>query len=124
MRVASAGPGFQELLATSASALELCPPALEKEPLGVRVYEVERAVVGRAGVVDSVEPAQQLCAGRVEIVVAVELEALDQGERGLDLAGFGDGDGPVQLDDRRAGEAGELAVQRRDLRPVLDLVHV
>jgi hypothetical protein len=46
----------------------------------------------------------------VQVVVAVELEALDQGERGLDLARFGDGGGPVELDDRRAGAAGELAV--------------
>jgi hypothetical protein len=43
---------------------------------------------------------------RVQIVVAVELEALDQGERGLDVARFGDGDGPVELHDRRAGPEG------------------
>jgi hypothetical protein len=52
-------------------------------------------------------------------VVAVELEALHQSERSLDLARFGDGDGPVELHDRRAGEAGELAVQGRELWPVL-----
>jgi hypothetical protein len=58
----------------------------------------------------------------MQIVVAVELEALHQGERGLDVARFGDGDGAVELDDRRAGEAGELAAEGRELRPVLGLV--
>src|SRR5439155_9389634 len=61
---------------------------------------------------------------RVQIVVAVELEALDQGERGPDLARFGDGGGPVELRDRRTGDAGELAVEGRDLRPVLGLIYV
>ena len=37
---------------------------------------------------------------------------------------LGDRDGPVQLDDRRAGEAGELAVERGDLGPVARLVGV
>ncbi len=37
---------------------------------------------------------------------------------------LGDGDGAVQLDDRRAGEAGELAVEGGDLRPVARLVGV
>jgi hypothetical protein len=34
------------------------------------------------------------------------------------------GDGAVQLDDRRIGQAGELAVQRGDLRPVAWLVRM
>jgi hypothetical protein len=40
------------------SALELCQPPLEEAPLGIRVDELERAVVGRAGVLDAIEPAQ------------------------------------------------------------------
>ena len=63
------------------SASELRQPPLEEAPLGVRVDELERAVVGRAGLVDAVEPAQQLGARRVQVVVAVEVEALDQRER-------------------------------------------
>ena len=86
--------------------------------------ELERALVGGAGLVDAVEPAQQLRARRVQVVVAVELEALDQVERGLDVARLGDRRGPVELDDRRAGQAGELAVERGELRPVLGLVDV
>ena len=50
------------------------------------MHELECATVRRAGVVDSIEPAQQLRARRVEVVVAVELESLDQGEGCLDLA--------------------------------------
>ena len=38
--------------------------------------------------------------------------------------GLGHGDGPVQLDHRRVGEAGQLAVQRGDLGPVAWLVGV
>ena len=37
---------------------------------------------------------------------------------------LGDRDGPVQLDDRRVGEAGELAVEGGDLGPVARLVGV
>jgi hypothetical protein len=40
-----------------ASALELRQPLLEEAALGVRVNELERAVVGGAGVLDAVEPA-------------------------------------------------------------------
>jgi hypothetical protein len=58
------------------------------------VDELERSLVGRPGVRDAIEPAQELRAGRVQVVVAVELEPLDQGERGLDIARFGDCDGP------------------------------
>ena len=86
--------------------------------------ELERPVVGGSGVFDSIEPAQQLRARRMQIVVAVELEALHQRERGLDLARFGDGGGPVELHDGRAGETGELAVQGRQLQPVLGLIDV
>jgi hypothetical protein len=86
--------------------------------------ELERALVSRAGVFDAIEPAQQLRVRRVQIVVAVELEGLHQSEPRLDLARFGEGGGPVELHDRRAGAAGELAVQGRELRPVLGLVDV
>jgi hypothetical protein len=41
---------------------EFCEPLLEEAPLRVRVDELERAVIGGAGVIDTVEPAQQLAA--------------------------------------------------------------
>jgi hypothetical protein len=54
------------------------------------VHELEGALVGRAGFVDAVEPAQELGARRVEVVIAVELEPVDQGQRGLRVARFGE----------------------------------
>jgi len=47
------------------SASELRQPPLEEAALGIRVNELERAVVGRAGVFDAIEAAQQLRARRV-----------------------------------------------------------
>ena len=60
---------------------ELGEAPLEEAPLGVRVHELERAAVGVARLVGAVEAAQQLGARRVEVVVAVELEPLDERER-------------------------------------------
>jgi hypothetical protein len=59
-----------------------------------------RAVVDRSGVFDAIEPAQQLRVRRAQMVVAVELEALGQSERGLDLARFGGGYGSAEPHDR------------------------
>jgi hypothetical protein len=64
------------------------------------VDDLERTVVGSTGLVDAIEPAEQLRSRRVQVVVALEVEALHQFERGLDLAGFGHRGRPVQLDDR------------------------
>ena len=68
--------------------------------------ELEGAVVGSASLVDAIEPAEQLRLRRVQVVVAIEVEALHQFERGHNLAGFGRM-AAVQLDNRRAGQAGE-----------------
>ena len=61
--------------------------------------ELECAVVLGSRLVDTTEPPQQLCSGRVQVVVAVELEAVDELERSLDVTRFGDCRGPVELDD-------------------------
>ena len=71
---------------------------------------MQRAVVSRARIVGAVEPAQQLRARGVQVVVAVEVEALDQGERALDVARLGDRGGLVELHDGRAGDAGQLSI--------------
>jgi len=63
------------------------------------VNELERAAVGLASLVDAIEPAKQLGARRVQVVVAVELEAVDEGECGLHVAGLGHRGGLVELDD-------------------------
>ena len=88
------------------------------------VDERERAVVGRPRLLDAVEPAQQLGARGVQVVVAVELEAVHERERALRVARLGHRGGPVELDHGRAGAAGQLAVQRGELRPVRRLLHV
>ena len=68
--------------------------------------------------VGATEPAQQLAPRRVEVAVVVEPEALDDVEPGLRTLRLRHCDGPVQLDDRRIGEASQLAVERGDLGPV------
>ena len=60
----------------------------------------------------------------MQVVVALELEALDEREPGLDVARLGDRHGPVEVGHRRADEPRELAVQGCELLPVLRLVQV
>ena len=84
----------------------------------------QRAAVGLAGLRGPTEAAQQLAPGRVQVAVVLEGEAVDDVEPRLRALLLGDRDGPVQLDDRRAGEAGELAVEGGDLGPVAGLVGV
>jgi hypothetical protein len=54
----------------------------------------------------------------VQVAEVVETEVVDDAQAGLGAFGLGDGDGAVELHDGRAGQAAELAVQRRDLGPV------
>jgi hypothetical protein len=65
------------------------------------VDERERAEVGVARLRGAAEPAQQLAAGRVQVAVVLEGEAIDDGEPGLSALRLGYRDGPVELDDRR-----------------------
>jgi hypothetical protein len=58
----------------------------------------------------------------VQVVVILEGEAIHDVEALLGAERFGHGDGSAQLDDRRRGEAGELAVESRDLGPVARLI--
>src|SRR4029450_5158009 len=92
--------------------------AREKAALGLGPGELERALEGRACLVCTTETAQEICACRVEVLVAVEVEPVDDRERRLGSVGFGDGDGTVHLDDGRAGQPGELRGQDRDLPPL------
>jgi hypothetical protein len=47
----------------------------------------------------------------MEVVVLLELEAVDEGERGLDLARFGDRCGAVQLRDWLADRGSSLVMK-------------
>ena len=63
--------------------LELVKPPLQEALLGVVVGERQRPVVGVAGLRATVEAAQQIAAGRVQVAVVVELEAIDYLQAGL-----------------------------------------
>src|SRR4051794_40092177 len=82
------------------SGVKLGQALLEEAALGVRVRQCERALVRRAGLFDAIEPAKQLGARRVQVGVALELQAVDQRERGLGVARLGDRSRLVELDDR------------------------
>ena len=99
----SGGPGGRARVVDDAELLR--PASLTAPPGAARgsgarpPSERARALDRRLrGPLDTIEPSQQLCTRRVQVVVAIELEAFDQGERGLDVAGFSDGGGLVELD--------------------------
>ena len=79
-----------------------------------------RYAAGR--VVDATEAAQQVGTCCRQEVVPVELADLgnlvDDGEADVGAVGHGDGDRPVELDDRAGRELGEAPVERGDLQPV------
>src|ERR1700733_3338487 len=55
----------------------------------------------------SSRPAQKVGAGRVEVAVVGEVEVVENRQAGFRSVELGDGDGPVELDDRGAGLGGE-----------------
>ena len=62
--------------------------------------ELQGAVVCGSGFREAVQAAEQLGPRGVEVVVGIELERVGEGERRLEVAGLGDRDRPVELDDR------------------------
>ena len=100
------------------SARELRPALLEEAALRIGVDELERAVVGVPRLVLASQPAKELGARRVQVVVAIEVETIGQDERGLGVPGLGQRGGAIELDDLRAGDLRELAVERGDPSPV------
>ena len=84
---------------------ELGEPPLEEAALGVGVRQLERPRVRDARLRVAAEPAQAVRARRVEVVIAGELELVEQREPRAGPVRLGDGDGAVQLDDRRAGSS-------------------
>jgi hypothetical protein len=120
MPAARSAPGWPYLAGLS----ELGETPFQEHPLGVRGDELERVLVGGAGLLDALQAAENLCAGRVQIVVAIEREPVDERQRSLRLARLRERRRVVELDDRRARLAGQLAVERRYLRPVGWLVDV
>src|SRR5687768_575337 len=101
---------------------ELHQPPLDQAPLRVIVNQRQGTVVGLARLFRSTETAEQLAPRRVKVAVVLESEAVDDLEPRLGTMRFGHRNRPAQLDDRRGGEPGQLAVQAGDLRPVARLV--
>src|SRR6266498_3196258 len=62
----------------------------QEPPLGARGGQVERAAVRGSGLVVAAQTPQQLAAGRVEVEVAVEVEAVDGVQRRGGVAGLGE----------------------------------
>ena len=98
----------------------LCSAAGQVGGLGGVDRERDRPIVGVAGFGRAAHESQQLRARGVEGVMLVKCarEALDHGERHVGRVQFGDGDRPVQRDDRVRIDALELTVEVRDPRPV------
>ena len=66
---------------TRSPAFDLGHTPLQEAPLGVRVHELQRPLVGRQGLALPVQSPQQFRASGVEVVVALELEAVGQRQR-------------------------------------------
>ena len=95
----------------------------QRGPLHVVAGQGDRAAVGGPRFIAGAEAPVHVGAGAMEIHVTVEApgERFQQAQsRGRPL-GEGNGDGAVELDDRRAGQLGERVVQPADPAPVLRL---
>src|SRR5581483_2243672 len=88
----------------SGRARHLGKAPLQVCPLGAVLGQLQGAAVGDRGVVQAVEPAEEVGAGGVEPAVvgqrAGDLGPLDQGEALRRPLGHRDGSGAVELDDR------------------------
>ena len=84
--------------------------------------EGERATIRVPRLIGASETTQQLSPSRVQVVVILERDVIDDIETPLGAIRLGDGDRPAQLDDRRVGDAGKLAVEGCDLGPIPRLV--
>src|SRR5215212_8534143 len=94
--------------AATGPRLQLGDPPLEEAPLALRVCERERALERFARLTGPAEPAQQLPARRVQVLVVGELELLDDLERTFGVASLRHRHRVVQLHDRRARDLREL----------------
>jgi hypothetical protein len=105
-------PACHEMLTESArNESQLGDAPLEKAPLRLRVRKLERPPVGGPGLLRASKAQEQLGAGRVQVLVVVEREGVDDRECRLWPLDLGNGDRAVELHHRRAGQADELLVQ-------------
>src|SRR5947209_18399366 len=81
-------------------ALQLGDASLQEALLGRRARELERTLVRRARLVVTTEAAQELRPRRVQVLVVVELQRLDDSQSLLGRASLRDCDCAVELDHR------------------------
>ncbi len=96
---------------------ELAQPALDQAPLGVVVDQLERASVRALRLRLAPHPPEHLRAGGVQVVIGVEVQALDDRERGRGTVELGDGDRAAEFDDGGARHSREALVELRDAIP-------
>src|SRR6266849_8425238 len=92
--------------------------AREELPLGVGRRHGGRTLVGGRGLAVSVQPTKQIGSRGVERVVVVQVQLVDQSERGSGALHLADGDRAVECDDRCWGYREQVVVEVDDLRPV------
>src|SRR5215208_5416223 len=85
-------------------------PASEKVPFGVRRCQRGGALVLGRRLGRETQPLKQVGSRGVERVVALEVELVDQLERGSGPLDLADRDRPVEGHDRRGGEREQLVV--------------
>src|ERR1017187_2721406 len=81
--------------------LKTVSPVLEEGLLGAVGGAGDGRVVCGRGLRAPLEPAEQVCACRVEQVIAIEAELVDEFERQGRTLRFGDGNAPVEGHDGR-----------------------
>jgi hypothetical protein len=93
-------PRLSNIACKATSGPQLAEPALEEATLRLVTREPERPPVCGPGLVGATEATKQLGAGRVQILLVLEREGVDDRERRLRPVDLGDRNGTVQLDDR------------------------
>jgi hypothetical protein len=100
------------------SARQLPAPPAEVGPFGLVLGEGQRGVVGRPRLLGPAQSAEQVGAGRVPGVVAVEREPVHLGQRHRRAVELGHDDRAVERDDGGGRDGVQLGVERGDLVPV------
>jgi hypothetical protein len=83
-----------------AGATDLLDSAPQKAALRFGSRQLQRSLEGCTSLAESVHPTQELCASRVEVLVAVEVEPLEEHEPRFWPFRLGDRDRPVHVNDR------------------------
>ena len=100
--------------------LDLRQSTSEVGPFGLVRRQGDRRGERRRRLSLAAESIEQLAAHGGEILAVAEdvVESVEHRQRGGGTLGLGDGDGPIEPHDRRAGELLQLGVQGGDRRPV------